>query len=735
MDLSLPENSLLVQDMFQRLFAAESTAERVRAAEPLGFDAQLWRELVNIDAPFLRLSQNAGGSEMGLFDACLMMEEAGRRLASVPLAESVTALRLLGELGGAAAQGWIDKVRDGEFVLTLALQQCVPGEAQFCPGAAVAGAILGFDGADVVIEVPASPPEVPHTLGGSALGVFVPGTGERQVLASGEQAGRHWGAAVEEWKLLTASALIGLSQEALAMAAQYAAEREAFGQPIGAYQGIGHPLADDVIDADGARLLLWQTLRAVANGKPDAGAMISQTFWWSNRTASRSVAHALHTFGGYGLTEEYDIQLYHRRAKAWGLVFGDPQLELARAGRRQLLGEASSLPDPGDLQIDFDPPTGGEALAEETRALFGKLIDPQKHVLHDHSFESHDWEIHRALGAARLLFPHWPERWGGRGADVDSVRASKAVWMEVGYTPPAAGVTGMIGDAVMQFASEELKEEVLLRFAVGEVTAVLGYTEPSCGSDVFAAKTRAVRDGDDWLINGQKMFTSGANLAGYVFLIARTDPDAPKHRGVTMFLVPLDVPGVEIHPVYTFMDERTNATFYSDVRIPDRYRIGEVNGGVRVLSAALSQEQSGGTYYRNIREMAVAVEEWLRGRAQGGDSLLEDPATIARLAAAYTYANIAEGLGHRVLATYLSGNADMAYGPAAKIFGTESFITVSTDLLDLAAPDSLRRGKDGLGIVEMGYRHSTATTIYGGTSEVLRSMVAERRLGLPRSRG
>jgi alkylation response protein AidB-like acyl-CoA dehydrogenase len=355
--------------------------------------------------------------------------------------------------------------------------------------------------------------------------------------------------------------------------------------------------------------------------------------------------------------------------------------------------------------------------------------------LHDHSFESHAWDVHRALGEARLLFPHWPQRWGGREADADSARASHKVWLDVGYTPPAAEVTGMVGEAVMRFGSPELQQEVLPRFASGEVTAALGYTEPSCGSDVFAARTRAVRDGEDWIINGQKMFTSGADLASYVFLVTRTDPDAPKHRGITMFLVPLDGPGVEIHPVYTFMDERTNATFYTDVRIPDRYRIGDVNKGAQVLASALSQEQSGGTYFRKQRKMAVAVEHWLRGRQRDGRPAIEDSLALAKLARAYTYSNLSEVLGHRVLATSLAGDTDMAYGPAAKIFGTESFITVASELMDLAAPDSLRRGKEGLGLVEMGYRHSAATTIYGGTSEVLRSMVAERRLGLPRSRG
>jgi alkylation response protein AidB-like acyl-CoA dehydrogenase len=734
MKLGLPIDSLPVREMFERFFAAESTSVRVRAAEPVGFDPALWRELVALEAPFMRLAAQAGGGGMGLFDACLMMEQAGRRLAAAPLAESVVALRMLGELGGDTARRWIDKVRDGQTVFVPALHQAKSSQSQLVPGGAVAQGVLTFDGREVAIEIPRSPLAAPSTLGGAAIGVFVPGRGERHVISSRADAARIWAAGIEEWKLLTCAALIGLSREALGMAAAYASQRMAFGQPIGANQGIAHPLADDAIDADGAAMLLWWTLRAIADGHPEAAATVSMLFWWASRTASRCVAHSLHTFGGYGLTNEYDLQLYHRRAKAWALALGDPRAELIRGARRLLLGEAASMPDPGLVEIDFDPPPGGQELAAETRALFGRIIDPKKHILGDHSFESHNWDVHRALGKAGLLFPDWPEKWGGRGADPDSSRASIAVWQEVGYTPPPRSVTAMVGHIVQKFGRPELQQEVLTRFASGEITACLGYTEPSGGSDVFAAKTRAVRDGDDWVINGQKMFTSGANLASYVLLITRTDPDAPKHKGITVFLVPLDRPGIEIHPVYTFMDERTNATFYANVRIEDRYRLGEVNAGARTLAAALSMEQSGGYYHLILREMADAVAEWARGKERDGRPLIENPDVLARLARVYADSRIAETLSGRSLGTRLAGEPDLAYGPAAKIFSTEAFITDSADLLDLAAPDSLLRGKEGLGLVEKGYRHSTATTIYGGTSEVMRSMVAERRLGLPRSR-
>ena len=734
MQLSLPDDSVPVKEMFERFFATESTPARVRAAEPVGFDRALWGELVALEAPFMRLSADAGGGEMSLFDACLMMEQAGRRLAPAPLAESLVALRVLGQAGGDVSRAWIDKVRDEKAVLTLALRSVADGKAQLVPGGAVADGILTFDGRELAIEIPATKPDAPETLGGAALGRFTPGSGERHVLSSNADAAAIWGAAIEEWKLLTASALVGLSREAVEMAAAYACERVAFGQPIGANQGIAHPLANDIIDADGAALLLWWTLRALADGTADAGALVSTAFWWASRTATNAVAHSIHTFGGYGLSTEYDIQLYHRRAKAWALALGDPAAELARGGRRLLLGEAVSLPDPGAVEVDFEAPDADNTLADEVRSLFAAILDPERADRGEQNFEAHDWAVHRAMGQARLLYPEWPARWGGRDADTDTTRAANAVWHDVGYAGLARGVTGMAGALVQKFGQPELQDEVLIRFANGEATSCLGFTEPSSGSDVFAAKTRAVRDGDDWVINGQKMFTSGAELASYVLLLARTDTEVAKHKGLTLFLVPLNVPGVEIHPVHTFMDERTNATFYADVRVSDRYRLGEVNAGVKLMAAALTMEQGGSYYHYQMREMIEAVAAWARTEQRDDVPVIQQADTVSRLARVHGHAAISEALSARALWMRLSGQPDLAYGPASKIFSTQSFIDLSADLIDLAAPESLVRGKAGLGVVEIGYRHSTATSIYGGTSEVLRSMVAEKRLGLPRSR-
>jgi alkylation response protein AidB-like acyl-CoA dehydrogenase len=287
---------------------------------------------------------------------------------------------------------------------------------------------------------------------------------------------------------------------------------------------------------------------------------------------------------------------------------------------------------------------------------------------------------------------------------------------------------------VIRFGCPELRAEVLPALVNGDAICSLGYTEPSSGSDVFAARTQAVRDGDDWVINGQKMFTSGANLATYVLLLTRTDLQAPKHLGITIFLVPLGSQGIEIHPIYTFQDERTNGTFYSNVRVSDRYRLGPVNGGIQVLTSALELEQGGASYIPFLRKLVATALNWGRNTMRDGKAAIHDPRVLLRLAAVATRTEVADVLCRRSQWATAQKQTKNTYGPMSKVFTTETFLRGATDLLDLTAPGSLMRGKGPLKYIEESHRHSAATTIYAGTSEVMRSMIAEKTLGLPRSR-
>jgi len=294
-----------------------------------------------------------------------------------------------------------------------------------------------------------------------------------------------------------------------------------------------------------------------------------------------------------------------------------------------------------------------------------------------------------------------------------------------------------VGTMIAKCGTEELKAEVLPKIISGDAICSLGYSEPGCGSDVFAAKTRATQQEDgSWLINGSKMWTSGANIAQYVLMLTRTNPDVAKHKGLTMFIVPLDAPGIEIHPVYTFQEERTNITYYDNVRIPDSYRLGDINGGVRTMAAALEMEHGGGFNKELIGMVEHAQELCSEINVGNGKKLIQTEDAQKRLARTLAHYYICEVLANRCLFSAVQKEPNKGYGPMIKLFSSEKFQSDSRDLLDLTAPYSLsyRKGTAAAHL-NLAYRHAHGTTIYGGTSEVHRSQIAERNLGLPRSRG
>ncbi|MDR3417298.1 MAG: acyl-CoA dehydrogenase family protein [Nevskia sp.] len=734
MNFDLSEDQQIMRENFSRFLSEQSSIPRVRAAAlATGFDRQLWTGLAELGAFSLRVPEAAGGLGLGLLDALVLMEEVGRTLASGPIAEALIATRLLALFDGEGEL--LQRALAAQTVVSVAFHDVTMAPMQWVSGGAVADVVIAREGDGIVLISVADGGgrNGEPNLASTAIAELDLAGRPRKVLATGLAACAAFGQAIEEWKLLTAAALAGLSREALRLAAAYACERKAFGQPIGMYQGISHPLADLATDVDGGKYLVWKTVRDLADGQRQAGAQISLSLWWTADTASRAVSQALHTFGGYGLTTEYDIHLYNLRAKAWPLVFGDPARLLEEAGRRLYAGENVDLPAAGEVSIDFDLGVEARALAVELNRFFEETLTPELRAKAHYSFDGFDADVHRKMAAARLLFPAWPKELGGRDAPPYAISAVYRVYEEQGWTSHAMSTTSMVGTMIRRFGSEEIKREALSRIVAGEAICSLGYSEPSCGSDVFAAQTRAVRDGDGWRIDGSKMFTSGANIAEYVLMLTRTNPDVPKHKGLTMFIVPLKTAGATIQPVYTFQDERTNITYYDGVKVKDSYRLGEVDEGVKVMASALELEHGGG-FTKVQRAMAHAAETLCREIRYQGRPLIEEPAAQVRLARATAHCLISEVLGHRALWWGAQKKPNMGYGPMIKLFSSEKFLKDSADLLDLTAPYSLAKRSGPAGFLNQCYRHAQGTTIYGGTSEVHRSQIAERALGLPRTR-
>jgi alkylation response protein AidB-like acyl-CoA dehydrogenase len=324
-DLRLRYEQRAVRDTFAALFRKESTPERVRAAETTGLDEALWRSYHAIEALGIGIPSDYGGSDGGLLELALLAEEAGRRLAPIPVAETAAAARLLARLG---EKELLAPVLNGSAIVSLATRSAPVGEQLLVDGA-IADAVLAFDGESLqYVPKPAGQPTIPRrNLGGLALARWDVRTTGR-ALADGEQARSEFGTALDEVRVLRAAALVGLAREAVHIGSEYTKVRMAFGQPIGMYQAVAHPFADALSALDGAQLLVHKACWALDSKQHDGPALATMAFIFAAETAYQASQHSLHVHGGYGFTEEYDIQLYYRRAKAWAVAFADPRREL-----------------------------------------------------------------------------------------------------------------------------------------------------------------------------------------------------------------------------------------------------------------------------------------------------------------------------------------------------------------------------------------------------------------------
>ena len=384
--------------------------------------------------------------------------------------------------------------------------------------------------------------------------------------------------------------------------------------------------------------------------------------------------------------------------------------------------------------MDFSRVTlsdGDQAFLDEARDFLRAHVTDDVKRRDRETGDNFDEGVHLALGAAGYLEGEWKPQAGGGFS-----RVRRRIWeleKRRAHVPWVTwGTTAMVARSVAKFGSQELRDEVMPKVFSGHVRLCLGYTEPEGGSDIATCKTRAVRDGDGWIINGSKMFTTGAHKCQYVFLITNTDPEAPKHKSLTMFLVPLDSPGIEIQGIRTIDGDRTNIVYYSDVRVDDKYRLGEVNAGWTVLREPLNTEhgavaaapdglQDVSIMMHQAGFMADAVDKVagkVAERDPNGCRLIDDQSVAYRL-------------GRSAARMEAAFSAPSIFGRVAL---AQTMRDISPDLMDiLGTASTLPNGTDGAaddGASEYVYRFAPLVGIYGGTLEVFRNMIAQYVLGL-----
>jgi 3-oxocholest-4-en-26-oyl-CoA dehydrogenase alpha subunit len=390
------------------------------------------------------------------------------------------------------------------------------------------------------------------------------------------------------------------------------------------------------------------------------------------------------------------------------------------------------------MRLDYTPEQ--VQLRDEIRATMEKVMTPERQAAISERVEGGPAvrECVRALAAADLLGVGWPKEFGGRGfsAMEQFIFAEEARRVNA---PIPLVTLNTVGPTLMHFGTEEQKQTFLPAILDGSVEFAIGYSEPEAGSDLASLRTTAVRDGDEYIIDGQKMFTSGAAYADYIWLAARTDPNAKKHKGISIFIVPTSSPGFSWRPLHTMPGISTFYSFYDNVRVPATAIVAGENKGWQLITTQLNFERAALGNLGALEPLFEQTLQWATNTELDDGRVIDQPwvqSTLARVeaqVAAYKLMNL------RVNAAMAQGGGNiglkMGEASAVKVFGTELTQQVAGQLLEVLDHNGLRRGTDAplRGALESAYRVAVISTFGGGANEIQRDIIAMAGLGMPRA--
>jgi alkylation response protein AidB-like acyl-CoA dehydrogenase len=770
-------------------------------ADPLGYDRSWLRKSAELGWFAMMVPEADGGGSVsgaGLLDAAIIAEQMGRFVQPGPfIPMNVVAAAIAAEGSAAQREALLPGIVTGEQVVTWAFADArgnwdsgagvqarrdgddlvlsgTRGCVQDAIGADALLVAASLDGVPVQLLVPANAPGVTirplHVLDLSRRFADVEfdavRVGRDDVLGTGGTG--PLGAQLLNALALTCADTIGAIDALFTMTVAYARQRIAFGRPIGSFQAIKHILADQALYLEACKAAAVAAATAVQAAAPDAAEVASMAAAYIGDVACDIAQECLQVYGGIGYAWEHDLHLFLRRVRSNSLLFGEPSWHRERvcalhdgrerAGDRERASEGESAatgsaPATASGPANVSAPADLAAYRQRARDWLAANLAPretgaQQRPAHEVTADdlardlARDRSLQRAMHKAGYVGITLPTEYGGQGLSKDYQRA----WSEetAGYALPApGGVAGgvtlsVILPTVLAHASEQQKREWIPRMLSSDEIWVQLLSEPAAGSDLAGIHTKAVRDGDNWVLTGSKIWSSGAMSADYGICLARTDWDAPKHRGLTWFKVPLHDDRVTVKPVREinggaeFCEE-----FLDGVTVDDSMVIGDVNGGWPIAATMLAferrnvsgQRESAGTASsQRQRRLAPDLVELAVARGAA-----VDPVVRQLIARAHINDYVQEQLAARVMAAMMAGTADSAGASLIKLgLGVIAPLRAAA-ALEIAGRRGVAWADGEPGeAAALNFLNGRIMSIAGGSNQIQRNIIGERILGLPR---
>jgi alkylation response protein AidB-like acyl-CoA dehydrogenase len=687
-----------------------------------------WDELAGLGWLGLAVPEAEGGEGAGYGALVVVLEELARAVAPGPVLPTVWAAGVTGGVPGLRAE--LAAGRRAGAVALAGVVQGRPadrlGEGGLCLSGTV-GPVLGGGLAGAVV--------VPVTVEGVERWAVVTGVGTAAVAITELDAvdgtrglarldlvdaparlldGVTRGSVEAVGVVLAAAECAGGAAWCVDTAAAYARDRRQFGRPIGQFQAVKHRCADMLVRLEQVRAVAWDAAAALDGSDPDgaearlavaaAGAVAFEAF-------ARVAKDCIQVLGGIGFTWEHDAHLYLRRALALRQLFGGAGPWRAAAARGALGGARRRI----GLDLREDAKEQGDEAADELRAIVAEIAAlPPEHR-------------RGKLADTGLLVPHWAPPWG-RGAGPAEQLAIERELRRARVRVPHLQVGAWAAPTIAVHGTPEQQERWVGPTLHGEIAWCQLFSEPGAGSDLASLTTRATRTEGGWLLTGQKVWTSMAAEADWGICLARTNPTAPKHLGITYFIVDMATPGIDVQPLREITGlAMFNEVFLDDVFVPDDCVVGEVDGGWPLARTTLANERvsmgSGSSFGGGIEALLGLVAERRPDEP--------DPVLLDELGALVAEAHSLAAIGVRATARSLRGEAPGPEASVRKLLGVEhDQRTQEAGLLLLGPEGATVEGPAAQWT--FGFLANRCLTIAGGTSEIQRNVIGERLLGLPR---